>query len=90
VIKIQIDDAILSLDVDLPDVRAAPIWSGDSTELAKWLPRQYGLFGHRVGNFPRAMDVIHALIVSGKEYQIIEGQDVDNYPTPELPPGAIS
>jgi hypothetical protein len=89
-IKIEIDDAILSLDVDRPNIRSTPIWSGDSIELAKWLPGRYGMFGHRVGNFPYAADVIHALIVGKKKYKVLEGQDILDLPIPELSEGAIS
>jgi hypothetical protein len=90
VIRIKIDDAELELNTDRPDVGTTPKWSGDCAELALWLPGRYGLFGHRVGNFPYPMDVIHALIVSKKEYQVTEGQEILDLPIEPLPEGVIS
>jgi hypothetical protein len=36
------------------------------------------------------MDVIHALIVSKKEYQVLEGQEILDLPIEPLPEGVIS
>jgi hypothetical protein len=88
-IQIKIDDAILTLDVDRPDKRGVPIWTGDYAEIAAWLPNQYGLRGHKVGENPRPRDVIHALIAGKKRYEIIEGKEILDLPEPKLPKGAI-
>jgi hypothetical protein len=89
-IRIEIDDAILSLNSDHPEEGSPPYWSGDSTELAKWLPSRYGMFGHYVGDYPCPSDVIHALIVGKKKYKVLEGQEILDLPMSELPEGAIS
>ncbi len=89
-IKIRIDNAELELSTDRPDIGTTPKWSGDYAELAKWLPGRYGMFGHRVGNYPYAMDVIHALIVSGKKYEVLEGQEILDLPIEPLPEGVVS
>lgn len=89
-IKIQIEGAELSIDSDKPDKCGTATWTGESQELAAWLPNQFGMFGHYVGDNPCPCDVIHALIVAKKEYQILEGQDILDLPARELPPGRIS
>jgi hypothetical protein len=89
-IRIEIDDAVLSLKSAHPEEGSPPYWSGDSTELAKWLPSRYGMFGHYVGDYPAPMDVVHALIVAKKEYQVLEGQEILDLPIAPLPEGVIS
>jgi hypothetical protein len=89
-IRIEIDDAILSLNSAHPNEGSPPYWSGDSTELAKWLPGQFGMFGHYVGDYPCPSDTIHALIISGKKYRVTEGQEILDLPIEPLPEGVVS
>ena len=89
-IIIQIENAALSIDSKKPDEYGLAVWTGDSAELAVWLPRQYGMFGHRVGDNPAPMDAIAALITSGKKYRVVEGQETLDLPITELPEGAVS
>lgn len=89
-IKIEIENAVLSIDSDKPDRYGAAVWSGESKELAEWLPAQYGMFGHYVGDNPCPSDAIHALIVAKKKYKVLEGQEILDLPMPPLPEGAIS
>jgi hypothetical protein len=88
-IQIKIDDAILTLDVTRPDKRGTAIWTGNYAEIAAWLPRRYGMRGHKVGENPRPRDVIHALIVGRKQYEVIEGKEILELPSKPLPEGAI-
>lgn len=88
-ITIQIENATLSIDSNKPEKHGTVVWLGDSAELAQWLPRQYGMFGHRVGDNPAPMDAIAAMIASGKKYKVVEGQEILDLPVPELPKGAI-
>jgi hypothetical protein len=88
-IKIEIDNAVLLIDSDKPDKYGTAIWAGDYQALAKWLPNQYGMFGHHVGDNPAPMDVIHALIMAKKKYQVVEGKEILDIPITPLPDGAI-
>jgi hypothetical protein len=88
-IKIKIENAVLSLDVEHPDKRGVAIWTGDYAEIAAWLPNQYGLRGHKVGENPSPRGVIHALIAGKKQHEIIEGKEILDLPEPKLPKGAI-
>jgi hypothetical protein len=90
VIRIEIDDAVLFIDSDKPDKCGAVEWAGDSTELAQWLPNQFGMFGHYVGDNPCPRDAIHALIVGKKKYRVTEGQEILDLPIKPLPEGVIS
>jgi hypothetical protein len=90
VIRIEIENAVLSIDSDKSDRHGAAVWAGDSIELAKWLPSRYGMFGHKVGDYPCPSDVIHALIVGKKKYKVLEGQEILDMPISELPEGAVS
>lgn len=89
-IIIQIENATLSIDSKKPDEYGLAVWTGDSAELAEWLPRQYGMFGHRVGDDPAPMDAIAALVMSRKKFQIVKGQEILDLPITELPEGAVS
>lgn len=89
-IKIEIENAVLFLDSDKPNKCGAAKWAGDSTELAEWLPNQFGMFGHYVGDYPCPADAIHALIISGKKYRVTEGQEILDLPIEPLPEGVIS
>jgi hypothetical protein len=90
VIRIEIDDAVLFIDSDKPDKHGAAIWGGDYQDLAQWLPNQFGMFGHYVGDSPCPSDAIHALIVGKKKYQVTEGQEILDLPIEPLPEGVIS
>ena len=90
-IRIEIEDAVLFLDSNHPDKCVVAKWAGDSTELAAWLPSQFGMFGHYVGDNPCPSDVIHALIVAGKKYRVTEGQEILDMPQePGVAEGVLS
>lgn len=89
-VQIQIESAILTLEANHPDQRSTPNWTGEYEQLSTWLPRQYGMYGHKVGEYPRPSDTIHALIVAGKSYQVLDGQGILSMPSTELPKGAVS
>jgi hypothetical protein len=88
-IRIEIENAVLSIDSDKPDRHGAAVWAGESQELAEWLPNQYGMFGHYVGDYPCPSDAIHALIVGKKKYKVLEGQEILDMPIKPLPEGSI-
>lgn len=89
-IIITIGNVMLSIDSKKPDEHGVAAWAGDSAKLAAWLPSQYGMFGHRVGDNPAPMDVIAALIASKKEFRVVRGQEILDLPIAPLPEGAIS
>jgi hypothetical protein len=89
-IKIEIENAVLSINSDKPDKHGAATWAGDYQDLAQWLPNQFGMFGHYVGDSPCPCDAIHALIVGKKKYRVTEGQEILDLPIKPLPEGVIS
>ena len=86
----DLDHPILSIDSTEPDRHGVASWTGESTEISQWLPKQFGMFGHYVGDYPCPADAIHALIISGKKYQVLEGQDILDLPIEPLPEGVVS
>ena len=88
-VRVKVDGVLLSIDSNRPDTHGIATWSED-TPLSAWLPLQYGMFGHRVGDNPTPMDAIAALKSASKEYQVIEGQEILDLPISELPEGAVS
>jgi hypothetical protein len=88
-VKIEIDNAILSIDSTRPDQHGVATWDGDSANLSKWMPYQIGMFGHIVGDNPSPIDAIACLNTAGKKYRVIEGKEILDLPEPKLPKGAI-
>jgi hypothetical protein len=89
-VKLEIDNAVLSIDSTRPDRHGVAKWTGDFASLSEWLPYQVGMFGHIVSDMPTPMDAIAALNAAGKKYQVIEGQEILDLPMPELPEGVMS
>lgn len=89
-VKIEIENAILTIAVDRPDKCGTAIWTGQATELADWLQYQIGTFGHVVGDNPCPIDAISALKMSGKKYRVVAGQEILDLPLMPLPDGAVS
>lgn len=68
------------------------IEGSNSEEVKGWISSQMGMYGHSLGDETNSpIDLVAALNL-GKfiEWEIIEGADILNQETPELPKGAIS
>jgi hypothetical protein len=83
-------DATISIDSDSPDCYGKATWSGkDAALLSDWLPNQYGMYGHHVGEKPNPLDAVAALTgATWLEWEIVEGKEILEMPRQKLPPGA--
>jgi hypothetical protein len=84
-------DVTITIDSDHPDRHGQATWTGkDAALLSDWLPRQYGMYGHGVGENPNPLDAVSALTgATWLEWEIVEGKEILDMPREELPSGAV-
>jgi hypothetical protein len=85
-------DIMISVNSDRPYKSGATTYEGsDKALLSEWLPDQYGMYGKRVGDDAKPIDLVAALTAATwLEWEIISGKEILDLPVPPLPPGAIS
>ena len=82
----------ITVDAERPYQHGETTCDGDTQDwIAEWLPDQYGVRGKPVGDDASPIGLVAALSAANwLAWEIVEGKEILDLSTPELPPGAIA
>lgn len=83
-------EVMITVDSSQPYKSGKTKYEGaDRALISDWLPDQYGMYGKRVGDDAKPINVFAALTsATWLEWEIIEGKEILDLPAPPERPGA--
>jgi hypothetical protein len=88
---VKVRDHVVSIDSDHPDKPAPLQIEGDNPdEIRRWISGMCGFRGIGLdGESEAPSDLIAGLCVEKADFEILEGEEILDIPTEELPAGAV-